>query len=506
MKQFNAIRINKPGRNAFDLSHERKFSMNMGKLYPIMVQEVVPGDKFRVSTESVIRLAPMLAPVMHRVNSYIHYFFVPNRLVYSDWETFITGGESGNLTPAFPAIRITDANKAEFAKGSLADHMGVPVIPSGTTVTQTLDINALPFRAYHLIYNEYYRDQNLQTAVPISKSGTVSASEETELLYMRTRAWEKDYFTSALPWAQRGGDVMLPTTIQYKDFAEIYGQGPGKTPIATGGAVSTNAGNPGSLNDGDETLKIENIDGLDVTINDLRRSNALQVWLERNARGGARYIEQILSHFGVKSSDARLQRPEFLGGGKTPIVISEVLATFNNTETPGGTMYGHGISVGNMNRFKKSFEEHGFILAIMSVLPRTCYQQGLPRFYSKFDKFDYYFPEFAHLGEQEVKNQELYYDPSGTSPKEGTFGYQSRYAEYKFKESTVHGDFKENLSYWHMGRIFESAPSLNLSFVSADPTHRIFPVDDPAEDKLYVQLYNNVQAIRPLPVFSEPML
>lgn len=514
---FNVFPVRKPKGNLFDLSHERKFSFNMGQLVPMFVQDVVPGDRFKVQSEVLLRLAPMLAPVMHRVNVFVHFFFVPNRLVWDNWEDFITGGADGTANPVFPNYRITNANKQLFARGTLADYLGIPDPSSFMVHESGVPVSKLPFRAYQLIYNEYYRDPNLDAEVVISKSdGHVS---EGQILTLRSRCWEKDYFTSALPWSQRGGDVNLPVTGEI-NFVPYY-----KTPATamltaggvpaqgdiqlTSGGVLDSSGNPINL----ETVIAEDYDltNVGITINDVRTSIKLQEWLEKNARGGGRYIEQILSHFGVKSSDARLQRPEYLGGGKSPVVISEVLASAETgTTVDVGDMYGHGISVGNTNSFNKFFEEHGYILGIISVLPRTAYQQGLDRHFTKFDKFDYYFPEFANLGEQEVKNKEIYLDYSKTEDPEDTFGYQSRYAEYKYKSDSVHGDFKTSLAYWHLGRIFSAPPRLNSSFVhlsdSDSGVHRIHTVTTPTIHKLYCQLYNNVKAIRPMPKFGIPIL
>lgn len=219
-------------------------------------------------------------------------------------------------------------------------------------------------------------------------------------------------------------------------------------------------------------------------------------------------MEQILSHFGVVLGDYRAARPVYLGGGMSPIVVSEVLSTYTNTtdQIPQGNMSGHGISVGNQNGFKQGFNEHGFIIGIMSVLPKTAYQQGINRLWTRATKLDYYWPEFAHLGEQEVKNHEVYYDPADTVNNDKVFGYQSRYAEYKYQPSSVHGNFKDNMSFWTMGRIFESRPGLNQSFVESDPTTRVFAVTDPSEHHLYCQLYNAVSALRPMPYFGTPRL
>lgn len=516
MSIFSKISLRRPKLNKFDLSHERKMSLNMGKLVPIFCGDVIPGDKFRVNSEIMMRYAPMLAPIMHRVNVFTHYFFVPNRLVWNEWEDFITGGRLGTSAPIAPYMKYdtTGYSNGIWQAGTLADYLGIPQVPSEEMDTE-LKISALPFRAYQLIFNEFYRDQNLMAPIEFSKaSGWTSYADDIILGTIRNRCWEKDPFTSALPWAQRGGEVSTPlegtADVTYKNISEIYRASDGAEPDATGD-IGVDIDDPSvrlkaSAN---AAARIENIDEINVdsagfSINDLRRAVRLQEWLEKNARGGARYIEQILSHFGVVSSDARLQRPQYLGGGKAPTVISEVLSTVDSTD-PLGTMGGHGIAIGNMNGFNKRFEEHGYIIGIMSVLPRTAYQQGVPRHFLRESKLDYAWPEFAHLGEQEVYDCEVFLNELATNHKT-TFGYNSRYCEYKYMPSLVSGDMKSSLSYWHMGRIFTAPPALNQSFVESDPTLRIFAVTDPEIHHLYCQVYNNVSALRPLPYFGTPTL
>lgn len=498
---FKNIKIGKPRRNAFDLGHEKKLSMNFSDLVPIYLQEVLPGDKFRVKTEQIIRFAPMIAPVMHRINVYIHYFFVPNRLLWDDWQKFITGGEDGTYTSPLPTWTINDSNKQYFGIGSLADYFGVPPVADGLTVTNTKAINALPFRAYGQIYNDYYRDQTLKSEIVIDKGLSATSYD---CLFLRKRCWEKDYFTSALPWTQRGDDVNIPMDIVYQDQAKLktdQGYPTAKGVInydSSGGITSADPGFPST---------IENVESIGATINDLRTSIRLQEWLEKNARAGSRYIEQIMAHFGVRTPDYRLQRSEYLGGGKTPIQISEVLANFGNDTIPQGNMAGHGIGIGNQSGFQRSFNEHGWILGIMSVLPVSNYTTGIPKQFLKESRFDFAFPEFAHLGEQPVLTEELWHDweQANVNP---VFGYQSRYCEYKHIPSTCHGEFRSSLDFWHLGRKFDSEPLLNNSFVECVVDEgRIFAVDDVgATAKIYCQLYNDVKAIRPLPVFGTPML
>lgn len=543
---FNSIRMKRPRRNAFNLSYESKLTLNMGELVPIMCMPVVPGDKFRVNTESLVRLAPLVAPMMHRVNVFTHYFFVPNRLVWSDWETFITQGIDGEQKPVFPKFNLNMLTYGQllrdgmFRDGSLWDYLGLPSIgkigtladdkasPNSVNVPQVgFTVSALPFRAYQLIYNEYYRDQNLTDPInfPLD-SGEILIANLRDLLTLRRRAWEKDYFTSALPWLQRGPEVTVPvggeqfSTVTLDRTAgnqmvlnnngkpadgELFAPGVAGVTGSLGWKNESGSSSGPAWLDPNGTLKVDTSQ-LGVNINDLRTSNALQRWFERNARGGSRYIEQILSHFGVRSSDARLQRPQFLGGGRMPISVSEVLQTSSTDETsPQANMAGHGISAGVNNGFKHYFEEHGYIIGIMSITPRSGYQQGVPRDFTKFDNMDFYFPEFAHLSEQEIKNKEIYLSDDANY-NEGTFGYTPRYAEYKYKASESHGNFRGNLAYWHLNRIFADKPNLNTTFVECNPSNRVFATSETEDDKFWVQLYQDVRALRLMPKYGTPML
>lgn len=496
-------------RSKFDLSHERKLSLQMGDLVPIMCQEVLPGDKFRVNTELLGRLAPMLAPVMHRMNVVVHNWFVPNRLVWDEWQDFITGGRDGDLAPVHPHFfAVPASNTALFTNGTLADYFGLPTIPTTVPpITNQFKVSALPFRAYQLIYNEFYRDPNLSQPVDFGTgSGQVAPTdpEFVAMMTLRKSSWEKDYFTSALPWAQRGGNAAAPVDYLSGTTAQVRQTGT-ELPPADGNIKST-AGGLKSF--ADENIRIESAAGVDI--NEWRKAWMVQKWLEKNARGGYRYIEMILKHFGVMSSDSRLQRPEFLGGKASPVVISEVLSTFqfsgDASGQPQGNMAGHGIAASSGLGWSRKFEEHGYVISILRVLPRTCYQQGIPKQFMRFDKFDYPWPTFANLGEQEVKQSEIYADyglPQDTP--DATFGYQERYAECKYGFNTVHGDFRDSLAYWHEGRIFASAPALNEAFVEADPSHRIFAVEDETVHKLYFQVYHKVDALRPLPFFGTPL-
>lgn len=499
----------------FDLSHDVKMSLDMGNLVPIMCMEAIPGDRFTISAESLIRLAPMIAPVMHQIDVFTHFFFVPNRILWAGWEDFITG----NGDPAFPKINNLNA-VVETRAGSLADYLGLPVgvdIPGGS-------VSALPFAAYQKIYDDYYRDQNLIDEVlsaptfPGGKlpNGNGNATVRTALSTLRKRAWRHDYFTSALPFAQKGDAVSLPIIGDFPDV-EVdawHGAFPDGTAglwtANTGGAnfsarVVTEADIPAGVENGRLFARTSDLSdsATAVTINDLRTSMRLQEWLERNARGGTRYTESIHAHFGVTNPDSRLQRPEYITGSKNPVVISEVLQNSETDTSPQGNMAGHGIAVTNGNRKSYYVQEHGYVIGIMSILPRSAYQDGIERHWFKDDRLLYAWPTFAHLGEQEIWNKELYFS-GNPSVDDATFGYTPRYAEYKYMDSKVRGEFRTNLDYWHMGRKFTSTPALNEQFISADPTKRIFAVESETEHSVYAHVFNRVKVRRKLPKYGTP--
>lgn len=523
MKQFQKVRVKKPQSSVFNLNHERKFTCNMGELVPVMLQEVIPGDHFSVDMEAMVRFQPLLAPIMHRINVYVHFFFTPYRLLWNNWEPFITGGKDGNADPVFPTF-IGDMQSYYdefFTNGNrwLADYLGFPVNQVYELYTAAQDeivISQLPFRSYYQVWWDYFRDQNNDENVtyedvfwkqaPSSFDTQLAINDAltVNLTTLRKRSWEKDYFTSALPTAQRGDEVLIPVDMVLEDpklYSNTLSQFVASADVVTGsdGSISYGAGT-----DLDTEIRSEQAASA-TTINDLRRSFALQRWMEKNARGGARYTEVLLVHFGVVSSDARLQRAEYLGGGKMPVQISEVLQMSQTDVTAQGNLSGHGITGGNVTGFSRSFEEHGFIIGIMSIMPRTAYQQGLPRLFSKFDRFDYAWPEFAHIGEQEIWNSEIYL---GNTLNDGTFGYQERFAEYRFAFDSVHGDLRSgvdgSLDFWHMANDYASRPSLNAAFVTCNPTTRIYPVEV-ENNQLVVQTYAKVNARRPLPKFGTPL-
>ncbi|QCQ85116.1 major capsid protein [Blackfly microvirus SF02] len=529
---FNTIQVKKPNRNFFDLTHDVKLSFNMGELIPVCCMEAVPGDKFNISCETLVRFAPLIAPVMHRFNVFVHYFFVPNRLLWLNWENYITGnnlqGPAGpTTTPTMPYLKVGGPSAAppDNNYSALFDYLGIPNpddnIPANTNTER---VNALPFAAYNKIYADYYRDENLiaDDASWELEDGDNSASMNTDI---RKRAWEHDYFTSALPWAQKGNQVEIPLGTVELDPANIPTPGRFRKAVdyttqAAAGTISANVAGGVPVDVVPDTLVYDPNGSLTVgatTINDLRRAFRLQEWLEKNARGGTRYNESIFNHFGVKSPDQRLQRPEYIVGTKSPVIVSEVLNTTGTTTLPQGNMSGHGISVTAGGYGKYYCQEHGYIIGIMSVMPRTAYQQGIPRHFLKGmqgsfsaggdnfsdGRFDFYWPEFANIGEQSIANRELFAF-QGDSPGAVVFGYLPRYAEYKFQPSRVAGDFRNTLSTWQEGRIFATAPALNQAFVECVPDTRIFAVTAADTQHMYAQVLNKITAVRPMPKYGTP--
>lgn len=505
---FQSVQIKKPNTNNFNLSHDFKYSMDMGVLTPVSLFECIPGDRFSIRTETLIRFAPLVAPVMHEINVFTHYFFVPSRIVWSNFEKFITADNLDRQnTPAWPHF-----TNIQFNTSTLGDYLGAP------TDVPIKELSAIPFAAYQKVYNDYYRDQNLINEVPYELSdGTIGNNgNASNLTMLRRRAWAHDYFTSALPWAQKGGAVSIPIG-NFNDvpiitgwegditrFARVDG-----TPMANTTAVFqtsgnlTNSGVLVNMQPDGLLARTSELEATATTINDLRRAFRLQEWLEKMARGGSRYIEQILVHFGVKSSDARLQRPEFLGGTKAPVIISEVLQTSESSETPQGTMAGHGLSANSGKTISYFCEEHGYIIGIQSVMPRASYQQGLPRHFSRSSHLDYAWPTFAHIGEQEIKRKELYYGTSDSVNNE-TFGYIPRYSEYRYVPSRVAGEFKTTLGFWHLGRIFEQTPFLNQTFIECNPRKDIFAVE--GEQHLWCHSFHKANVRRKLPKYGTPTL
>lgn len=480
-------------RSKFSLSHHKLLSCNMGELIPIGLTEVLPGDTVQQSSTCMVRFSPLLAPVMHPVHVQIAHWFVPHRLVWEDWEDFITGGPDGNDASVFP----TKTFAAGVEIGQLGDYLGVP------TDVANIEVSALPFRGYKLIFNEWYRDQDLQSEEPIDLTSGPDTTTATDL---NNAAWEKDYFTTSRPWEQKGPAITIPlgdtapvnlvphTTNNNSNIIRHASSGAtfNTQTLATTGAgllVDEATRNNPAVLDPNGRLQTDLTGASAITINLLREAFALQRFEEARARFGSRYVE-YLRYLGVRSSDARLQRPEFLGGGRYPVQFSEVLQTAEG-EDPVGELRGHGIGVARSNRYRRFFEEHGYVYTFMVVKPKTIYMQGIPRTWNRRTKEDFFQKELQHIGQQEVLNKEVY---AGHSSPNGTFGYQDRYDEYRRTESSVSGEFRETLNFWHFARTFPSDPALNSTFVRCVPTENPFAV--PSTNVLYVMAKHSIQARR----------
>lgn len=544
---FQSISLSRPKKSAFNLSHARKFSFDPGRAVPTLAQEVLPSDQWSYDCNALLRFQPLLSPIMHLVDMYNYTFFVPNRLNMGSglFEIFITGGVNGDglddngdfvapphvtMYVVTPGIVNTFGMDNVGLPGMLLDYLGVSNSLTGASNTTPQFLSMFPVLSYWRIWCEYFRDPNLHpdyvTLYPgiFRSRGNIGAAitaaiadpdNPFDFWNVPKVCWEKDYFRSALPFAQRGSPVETPLTgtadLTYKPVSSVLQSASGLPPDAAGSLTVNGVSDPLIVPDTitPQTGRIENIDEVTLTtggftINALRLAARLQEWMERMARGGYRYIEQMMSHFGVRSSDARLQRSEYLAGGKIPVHISEVLQTSQSGSTPLAEMAGHGVAAGKVAGFNKFFEEHGMLISISFVRPRTGYQQGTPRMFTqRLNKLDYAWPTFANLGEQEVLNSEIYWN--GDVTDNTTFGYQQRYAEYKYIPSTVHGDFKTSLNFWHWGDIFATRPTLSPEFVECSPDPRIFNVlqDD---QKMYCIINNQITAVRPLPYYGEPTL
>nr|WNN13264.1 MAG: major capsid protein [Microvirus sp.] len=548
MSVFSSVRGNRVGRSVFNLSHVKRFTCDMGELIPALFLECVPGDTFKIGADVVTRFQPLVAPILDSVDLTVHYFFVPTRLLMDnekDWETFLTGGKDGtdnSVTLPLFQFKFADGSGGDnppnipFSNGkivgkySLWDYFGLP-LNSNVVVQYVRDFNhvlAFPQRAYNLVWNEFYRDENLVDEVSLDNS---------TILY---RSWKKDYFTSALPWQQRGVSPAFPIAgtapVTISAFSldnpfitmlgadvgpEIYGRGNGSNNTYT---LFTNSN--AQVAEGDEK-KVDSIFGVpSITgvadlgagttfdVATVREAFQIQRWLELNARAGVRYTEFLKAHFGLAPRDEVLQRPEYIGGTKSSIVVSEVLqtsATVDSTPdkkgSPQGNLAGHGL--GAMSNYVCSYtaKEFGYIIGIASWMPKPSYQQGVNRIFSRQTKYDFYFPEFAHLSEQAVTKGEIF--ANGNDEHDNSiFGYQSCYAEMRYMPSFNCADMRDTFSYWHLGRIFSSDPSLNAGFLTTNPSYSggirkdIFA--DTKSKGLLVQFGNVVKAIRPLPVYGTP--
>lgn len=495
-------------RSKFSLSHYKLLTCKMGQLVPVAWFEALPGDTIQQATSALIRCAPLVTPVMHPVVVRFHHWFVPNRIIWSNWENFITGGPDGLDTTSHPyhVIGTPGVNVS-----SLGDYLGIPT--SG--VPGNVNYNVLPVRAYQLIWNEFYRDQDLQTPAVISLA---DGADTTTSFSLQNISWEKDYLTSARPWEQKGPSVTVPlgtsapvtrtnnapgwkATLAGTNTADATNQTYGTTSTAGGlfGKPSTTTQIALDPNGG-LIADLSSATGADINV--IRHAFAMQRWQEARARYGSRYTE-YLRYLGVRSSDARLQRPEYLGGGKNTIQFSEVLQTAPTASTAGGAggvgqFGGHGISAMRSNRYRRFFEEHGIVMTLMSVRPKTMYSQRSARAWFRGQsvsglvgtKEDYWQRELQHIGQQQANGMEADSQVGATT----AFGFQDRYDEYRRQESSVSGLFRTTLDSWHLSREFASAPALNSSFVSCVPSTRIFA--DTSADNLYIMCNHSIQARR----------
>ncbi len=506
------------GRSKFNRSHVLKTTFDEGKLIPIFCDEVLPGDSFKLKVTTFTRMATPIFPVMDNLYLETFFFFVPMRLIWENFQKFM--GEQENPGDSTDFLIPTYTATTAPAVGSLSDYFGIP------TGIKNISYNILPHRAYWLIWNEWFRDENLQDSVPVFKgdAGKVWESDTAVNGFgprdCAPRGKRYDYFTSCLPWPQKGPGVELPLG--------------GSAPVVSSGLENdwqlfkSTDGTVRSINQnndsfgtvvyrplspaGTSTLHSNMVADLSqataVTINSLRQAFQLQRYYEKDARGGTRYIEKIKSHFGVTSPDARLQRPEYLGGHSDRININPVVQTSSTDSTsPQGNLSAFGVSGARYHGFSKSFVEHGYIIGLANVRADLTYQQGLNRMWSRKTVLDFYWPSFAHLGEQAVLNKEIY--AQGTSKDDEVFGYQERYGEYRYKPSMITGKFRstyaQSLDAWHFSQKFENLPTLSNQFIQDHPPiTRCLAV--PSEPHFLMDAFFNLKCVRPMPLFGTPGL
>lgn len=494
-KLFQQINRPKIQRATFDMSHERKLSAAFGNLYPVFVKDVVPGDRWSVISQMMIRMAPLVSPVYHRMNAYIHWFYVPDRITAfrdvngvneTQWNAWITNQDISSLPwRDFPQ---------QVQVGSLADHLG---FPTGDFPSIELDVNEMAFRAYYQIYNDHYMDSNLSQQVQYWDPNFDLFNGP-----IMKRKWAKDYFTSALPTPQKGAAAGVDVGVVYKDTLlddTQSGTAPSGT-LQTGDAAGSGKTYLRTSNSNNRVV-VENISAITLYLEKIREAASLQRFAERLMKAGNRYVEYLNAVWGVKSSDQRLDRCEYLGGGAMPLVISEVLQTSESNNSPQGTLAGHGLGLGTAAFQNKFFEEHGIIMGILSILPEANYYQGLDKMHTRLSNIERYSPDFANLGEEEVKLRELYLMPG---KEQTTFGYQARWNDMRHIPSTIHGAFRDSLLHWTMARKFNTEPALNETFIQCAPDDRIFAVE--GQEQMYVQIYHNVTANRPMPYIVDPSI
>lgn len=517
-------------RTKFDRSHVYKTTFNSGKLIPIFVDEVLPGDTTRMSVNYFARLATPIKPIMDNIYLDWFFFFVPNRLVWDHWQNFCFEQEDPEDSTDYviPTIA-SDGNSGNAYVGSLWDYFGLPVNTAGNLS----GVSALPFRAVYLIWNEWFRDENLQKSVKIQKGDTnevlnsARAAEQPSWVFASgtnivpglacpPRGKRHDYFTSALPWTQKGPGVNISLTGNAPIMATTNTEPTPHTPgiyVARDGASSTNFAavtwDSGPSHVGSGSIYADLSDISSVTINGLRTAFQMQKFYERLARGGSRYTEVLRSFFGVVSPDARLQRPEFLGSFTKMVMVNPIAQTSaTDTTSPQGNLSAYGVTASKFHGFTKSFVEHGYIIGFVCARADLTYQQGINKMWLRSTVYDFYWPTFAHLGEQAIELREIY--AQGTEADTTVFGYQERYAEYRYKPSQITGKFRSsvtngNLDVWHLSQFFSNAPTLNEEFITENPPiKRIIAVQD--EPEFLLDIGFRYTTVRPMPMFGTPGL